>query len=399
MNSAYFEHYRNFIIPPYISAIVGASLLLFAIITLILAICLFGRKNRGLYAVNKTMSVIGLVAGILLTVVYAVFIGLVAISPELFAYQGGGFIGGTRDLACGIFLAPAKFGIQIDSAMMNTRLPFIFYTVTICAPAIISFIVFITSCLAQRSSRKARKKAAEAKNASPVNNISGNIPQPTPAPVPAPVPAAEPFQPVQDNAPINEAPIQKLIPDTSPVHPVEEPVVADSAPAETEKAPDVAEIAPVLPVEEPVVADNAPAETEKAPDVAEIAPVLPVEEPVVADNAPAETEEATEVPEIFPATPVEADNSPAETTAVITDAEKPINEEKILNLVSAPPAENTLSNDAPLFCIKCGTALNGGSFCMNCGTPAVSKAKTCKSCNAELAEDAKFCMICGTKTE
>ena len=371
MNSAYFEHYRNFIIPPYISTIVGASLLLFAIITLILAICLFGRKNRGLYAVNKTMSVIGLVAGILLTVVYAVFIGLVAISPELFAYQGGGFIGGTRDLACGIFLAPAKFGIQIDPAMMNTRLPFIFYTVTICAPAIISFIVFITSCLAQRSSRKARKKAAEAKNASPVNNISGNIPQPTPAPVPAPVPAAEPFQPVQDNAPINEAPIQKLIPDTSPVHPVEEPVVAD----------------------------NAPAETEEAPDVAEIAPVLPVEEPVIADNAPAETEEATEVPEIFPATPVKADNSPAETTAVITDAEKPINEEKILNLVSAPPAENTLSNDAPLFCIKCGTALNGGSFCMNCGTPAVSKAKTCKSCNAELAEDAKFCMICGTKTE
>ncbi len=364
MDIQFFEHYSRYMTAPFVTAIVGASMVLFAVITIILAICLFKNKNRGLYAVTKTFSIIGLVVSILLTLTYVAIIALIALSTELFGYTGGGVIGGIRDLTCGIFLAPTKLGVSYASSTINTAVPFIFYTVTVFAPAVLGFIAFIVSCLAERSSRKARRNATVTPlNVAPVNNnVNNNVqgmtqPQPVPAPVPvpvpvpAPVPVSTPAPVAEDNAPIDEAPIKKLVPDNAEETPAEK---AEEVPAEK--------------------AEEAPAEkAEEAP--AEKAEEVPAEK---AEEAPAEkTEEA-----------------PAEKTE-----EKPINEDKILNLMSAPPAENAVSNDKPLFCMNCGTALNGGAFCINCGTPAVSKAKTCKSCNAELADDAKFCMICGAKVE
>lgn len=363
MNLQLFEYYSNYITAPFVATIVGASMVLFAVITLILAICLFKNKNRGLYAATKTFSIIGLIVSVLLTITYITAIALIALSSELFSYTGGGVIGSIRDLTCGIFLAPTKFGVTYATSTINTAVPFIFYTITIFAPAVLGFIAFILSCLAQRSSRKARRNAATVAplNVAPINNpVDNNIqsmsqPQPVPAhatapaPVPAPIPSPAPV--AEDNTPIDEAPIKKLVPDS-----------AEEVPAEkTEEAPTEK-------------TEEAPAEkTEEAPaEKTEEAPAEKTEE------APAE----------------KAEEAPAEKVE-----EKPINEDKILNLMSAPPAENTVANDKPLFCMNCGSALNGGAFCINCGTPAVSKAKTCKSCNAELAEDAKFCMICGAKVE
>ncbi len=343
MNNMYFEYYGQYMIPPFATAITGVSLFLFAVITLILAICLFGKRSKVLYAFNKTMSITGLVISILLTVVYAAIIGLVAASPELFSYQGGGIIGAVRDLTCGVFLLPAKFGVDINFAAMNTSIPFIFYTVTVFVPAAIGFIIFIVSCIAQRSSRKARSRVVT-QNTAPADNIPVNmnqpvqnpVPAPTSVPAPAPIPAPAPVPAsVQDNTPVNEAPIQKLMPEAA-----QTPFVAETPTAE----------------------ENAPAE---------------------ADSTSAEVKE----------TPTEV----AETPVAAEATEKPINEDKILNLVATPPAENTVTNDKPLFCMNCGTALGGGAFCMNCGTPAREQKKLCSSCKAELADDARFCMVCGTK--
>ncbi len=362
MDTQFFEHYSRYMTAPFVTAIVGASMVLLAVITIILAICLFKNKNKGLYGVTKTFSIIGLVVSILLTVTYTAIIAFIALSTELFSYTGGGVIGGIRDLTCGIFLAPAKFGVSYSASTINTAVPFIFYTVTVFAPAVLGFIAFILSCLAQRSSRKVRRAvAAMPQNTVPISNsVNSNVqgmtqaqpvpapavtPAPAPVPVPAPVPAAE------ENSPIDEAPIKKLVPETVEETPAEK--TEEASEEKTEEAP--AEKAEETPAEK---AEEAPAEkTEEAP----------------AEKTEEASEEKTE--------------------------EKPINEDKILNLMSAPPSENAVSNDKPLFCMNCGTALNGGAFCINCGTPAVSKAKTCKSCNAQLADDAKFCMICGAKVE
>ena len=379
MNLQLFEYYSNYITAPFVATIVGASMVLFAVITLILAICLFKNKNRGLYAATKTFSIIGLIVSVLLTITYITAIALIALSSELFSYTGGGVIGSIRDLTCGIFLAPTKFGVTYATSTINTAVPFIFYTITIFAPAVLGFIAFIVSCLAQRSSRKARRSAAAVTplNVAPINNpVNNNIqsmpqPQPVPvpaaapAPVPAPIPSPAPV--AEDNTPIDEAPIKKLVPDSAEEVPAEK---VEEAPAEK--------------------AEEAPAEkTEEAPaEKTEEAPAEKTEE------APAEKTEETPAEKTEEAPAEKTEEAPAEKVE-----EKPINEDKILNLMSAPPAENTVANDKPLFCMNCGSALNGGAFCINCGTPAVSKAKTCKSCNAELAEDAKFCMICGAKVE
>ncbi|MBQ2799564.1 MAG: hypothetical protein IJF09_09285, partial [Ruminiclostridium sp.] len=241
MNGTYFDFYGQYMIPPFATAVTGVSLFLFAVITLILAICLFGKRSKVLYAFNKTMSITGLVISILLTLVYAAIIGLVAASPELFGYQGGGIIGAVRDLTCGIFLLPAKFGVDINFAAMNTSVPFIFYTLTVFVPAAIGFITFIVSCIAQRSSRKARNRAV-AQNIAPANSTPVNMNQPVqnPAPIPAPAPIPTPAPipapaPVQDNTPVNEAPIQKLMPEAAQVpFEAETPVAEENTPAEAE---------------------------------------------------------------------------------------------------------------------------------------------------------------------
>ncbi len=378
MDIQFFEHYSRYMTAPFVTAIVGASMVLLAVITIILAICLFKNKNKGLYAVTKTFSIIGLVVSILLMVTYIAVIALIALSTELFSYTGGGIIGGIRDLTCGIFLAPTKFGVTYETSTINTAVPFIFYTATVFAPAVLGFIAFILSCLAQRSSRKARRNASVTpQNTAPIgNSVNSNLqgmtqaqPVPAPAvtPMPAPVPIPAPVPATEENAPIDEAPIQKLVPESAEEKPSEK----------TEEAP--AEKTEEVPAE---TVEEVPAET------VEETPAEKVEE------APAEKIEET------PAEKVE--ETPAEKTEEISaekTEEKPINEDKILNLMATPPADNVVADDKPLFCMNCGTALNGGAFCINCGTPAVSKAKTCKSCNAELSDDAKFCMICGAKVE
>ena len=399
MNKDYFEYYGQYMTAPFIITIVGASLLLFAIITLVLAICLFGKKNRGLYAVSKTTSIITLVASILLTVVYAAIIGLVATSPELFAYQGGGIIGTIRDLTCGIFLAPHKFGIQIDTENLNTRLPFIFYTLTVFVPAAVGFIAVIVSSIAQRSSRRARNsifaQITAPANSTPVNmNQPVQNPVPAPTPIPAPVPVAEPVQTVQDNSPIDEAPIQKLVPETSE--------------ATAEVAPEVAETPEATAEVVPVVAETPEATAEAVPEIAETPEATAEAVPVVAETPEATAEAVPEAVETSEATAeavpvvVETPEATAEVVPEVVETpaeEKPIDENKILNLVAAPPAENTVTNDKPLFCMNCGTPLGGGAFCINCGTPAKPQSRTCKGCNAVLADDSRFCMICGTKVE
>ena len=402
MNNEYFEYYGQYMTAPFIITIVGASLLLFAIITLVLAICLFGKKNRGLYAVSRTTSIITLVASILLTVVYAAIIGLVATSPELFAYQGGGIIGTIRDLTCGIFLAPDKFGIQIDTANLNTRLPFIFYTLTVFVPAAVGFIAVIVSCIAQRSSRKARNsifaQLMTPANSTPVNmNQPVQNPVPAPAPIPAPVPVAEPVQTVQDNSPIDEAPIQKLVPEAveTPETTAEVvPETAETPEATTEAVPEVVETPEATAEAVPEVVETPEATAEAVPEAAETPEATAEVVPEVVETPEATAEVVPEVVETPEAT-AEAIPEVVETPA----EEKPIDENKILNLVATPPAENTVTNDKPLFCMNCGTPLGGGAFCINCGTPAKPQSRTCKSCNAVLADDSRFCMICGTKVE
>ncbi len=370
MNNAYFEHYGGYVTIPFVTTIVCAAAAALAIITLILAICLFGKKNRGLYVINKTLSIIVLVASILMTVVYIITMGLITVSTELMAYQGGGVIGAIRDLTCGIFLAPSKFGMSIDPASINTTFIYIFYTVCMFLWAFFGYVTVIVSCFARRSSRKARNKAvAEAvipDNTAPINNIPANaavntvqpapepVPDPMPEPAPVPVPMPEPVQTVQDDTPIDDAPIRKLVPDNA-------------------EADEKAEESDFTAMEEAV------AETSQAEEMAQ----APEEE--TAQTAESSEEAPTE-------------SSPEPVTEEKPE-EKPIDEGKILDLVSAPPAENTVANDKPLFCINCGTALSGGAFCMNCGLPVRTQNKTCKNCNAELGDDARFCMVCGTKVE
>ncbi|MBQ8791554.1 MAG: hypothetical protein IJZ51_09605 [Ruminiclostridium sp.] len=430
MNKDYFEYYGQYMTAPFIITIVGASLLLFAIITLVLAICLFGKKNRGLYAVSKTTSIITLVASILLTVVYAAIIGLVATSPELFVYQGDGIIGTIRDLTCGIFLAPHKFGIQIDTENLNTRLPFIFYTLTVFVPAAIGFIAVIVSSIAQRSSRRARNsifaQLMAPANSTPVNmNQPVQNPVPAPAPIPAPVPVAEPVQTVQDNSPIDEAPIQKLVPETveTPEATAEVvPETAETPEATAEAVPEVSETPEATAEAVPEVAETPEATAEAVPEVAETPEATAEAVPEVVETPEATAEAVPEVVETPEATAeavpvvvetpeataevvpvvVETPEATAEAVPVVVETpaeEKPIDENKILNLVATPPAENTVTNDKPLFCMNCGTPLGGGAFCINCGTPAKPQSRTCKGCNAVLADDSRFCMICGTKVE
>ena len=395
MNGTYFDFYGQYMIPPFATAVTGVSLFLFAVITLILAICLFGKRSKVLYAFNKTMAITGLVISILLTLVYAAIIGLVAASPELFGYQGGGIIGAVRDLTCGIFLLPAKFGVDINFAAMNTSIPFIFYTLTVFVPAAIGFITFIVSCIAQRSSRKARNRAVT-QSAAPENSTPVNMNQPVqnPAPIPAPIPASAPAPvpaPVQDNTPVNEAPIQKLMPEAAQTpFEAETPVAEENTPAEEENTPAEVKEVPTEVTETPVAEENTPAEAENTPAEVEEVPTEVAETSVAEENTPVEAENT-------PAEVKEVPTEVAETPVAAETEEKPIDEDKILNLVATPPAENTVTNDKPLFCMNCGTALNGGAFCMNCGTPAREQKKLCSNCKAELADDARFCMVCGTK--
>ncbi|MBR4305595.1 MAG: hypothetical protein IKT78_01995, partial [Ruminiclostridium sp.] len=183
MNPQYFERYSGYITAPFTATIVGIAVFLTAVAVIITAIRLFGNKSKALYAVNKTFSIIGLVTSILLTLAYLVIISLVALSAELFAYNGAGFIGATRDLACGIFLAPAKFGIAINSNRISTSIPFIFFTITVFSPAVLGYIAYIVSCIAQRSSVKARKSALQTEQTKAPAPIDNAETQPVPVTV------------------------------------------------------------------------------------------------------------------------------------------------------------------------------------------------------------------------
>lgn len=49
-------------------------------------------------------------------------------------------------------------------------------------------------------------------------------------------------------------------------------------------------------------------------------------------------------------------------------------------------------------CKSCGAKLNGGKFCPECGTPAVTQKKLCKECGVSIEGNPKFCPECGQKT-
>lgn len=49
-------------------------------------------------------------------------------------------------------------------------------------------------------------------------------------------------------------------------------------------------------------------------------------------------------------------------------------------------------------CKSCGAKLNGGKFCPECGTPAVTQKKFCKECGGAIEGNPKFCPECGQKT-
>ena len=406
------DYLGNYIIPPACLTAVGECTAVFAIACIIMS--LFFRKGKadGVRTFSRILSVITLIFSVVLIVS---FLGLAVL-----LFVGAGASGGNYHLVQPFynmyyaFIAETIcFGLPPEMLELSTMavigITLAFYAVMFILPSVLGFISFSVVRGAVRKSNEAKAKRQETVQASeqperqytryPINNtdnVAEPLPiqpvpvmeQPVPEPVeesaqPAPEPVEEPVQPVPE-------------PVAEPVQPVPEPVAEPVQPVPER----IAE--PVQPIPEPVaepvqhIPEPIAEPVQPIPEPVE-EPVQPIPEPVAepAQPIPEPVEEpAQPIPEPVeePAQPI-----PEPVAEPVQPAPEPVAEPA--QPVPEPVAEPVQPEPfVPLFCMKCGTPLNGNDFCHNCGLKAgVAPDSFCTSCGAKLQPGSAFCTRCGKK--
>ncbi len=366
----------NYILPPACLTAVGECTAVFAIACIIMS--LFFRKGKadGVRTFSRILSVITLIFSVVLIVS---FLGLAVL-----LFVGAGASGGNYHLVQPFynmyyaFIAETIcFGLPPEMLELSTMavigITLAFYAAMFILPSVLGFISFSVVRGAVRKSNEVKAKQQEIVQAPeqperqytryPINSMD-NVAEPLPVPVteqPAPEPVEESAQPAPE--PVAE-PVQPA-PETveEPVQPAPEPVAEPVQPAPE-------------PVEEPVQPAPEPVEEPVQPAPEPVAePVQPAPEPVAEPVQP--IPEPIEEPVQHAPEPVEEPVQPIPEPVV-----KPAQPEPFV----------------PLFCMKCGTPLNGNDFCHNCGLKAgVAPDSFCTSCGAKIQPGSAFCTRCGKK--
>ncbi len=366
------DYLGNYIIPPACLTAVGECTAVFAIACIIMS--LFFRKGKadGVRTFSRILSVITLIFSVVLIVS---FLGLAVL-----LFVGAGASGGNYHLVQPFynlyyaFIAETIcFGLPPEMLELSTMavigITLAFYAVMFVLPSVLGFISFSVVRGAVRKSNEAKAKRQETVQAPeqperqytryPINSTD-NAAEPLPVPV-MEQPVAEPVQPVSE--PVAEPVQPALEPVEEPVQPAHEPVSEPVQPA-----PELIE-EPVQPAPEPVAEPVQPASE-------------PVEEPV--QPAPEPIAEPVQPASEPVAEPVQPAPEPVEDP--VQPAPEPVAE------FVQPTAF------VPLFCMKCGTPLNGNDFCHNCGLKAgVAPDSFCTSCGAKIQPGSAFCTRCGKK--